>query len=59
MLSSDMSGMQAIKLGCGTAYVSAWMARRGANVVGIDNSIRQLETAFPFVKCPVCLNGGG
>ena len=50
MLPSDMSGMQAIELGCGTAYVSAWMARRGANVVGIDNSIRQLETAQQLVK---------
>ena len=31
--------------GCGTAYVSAWMARRGAWVVGIDNSEAQLTTA--------------
>ena len=30
---------------CGTAYVSAWMARRGAAVVGIDNSEAQLATA--------------
>jgi SAM-dependent methyltransferase len=40
-----MAGMAAIELGCGTAYVSAWMARRGATVVGIDNSEKQLETA--------------
>ena len=40
-----MSGLDAIELGCGTAYVSAWMARRGANVVGIDNSEAQLATA--------------
>jgi SAM-dependent methyltransferase len=40
-----MTGMAAIELGCGTAYVSAWMAKRGAEVVGIDNSERQLETA--------------
>jgi SAM-dependent methyltransferase len=45
MLSDDMTGLDAIELGCGTAYVSAWMARRGANVVGIDNSERQLATA--------------
>jgi SAM-dependent methyltransferase len=45
MLPDDMTGMDAIELGCGTAYVSAWMARRGARVVGIDNSPRQLETA--------------
>lgn len=45
MLPDDMTGMRAIELGCGTAYVSAWMARRGARCVGIDNSEKQLETA--------------
>ena len=45
LLPSDMNGMDAIELGCGTAYVSAWMARRGARVVGIDNSEKQLDTA--------------
>lgn len=45
MLPEDMSGMRAIELGCGTGYVSAWMARRGAAVVGIDNSAAQLATA--------------
>ncbi len=45
MLPADMSSMSAIELGCGTAYVSAWMARRGAKVVGIDVSERQLATA--------------
>ena len=45
LLPIDMSGMTAIELGCGTAYVSAWMAKRGAQVVGIDNSERQLATA--------------
>jgi acid stress-induced BolA-like protein IbaG/YrbA/SAM-dependent methyltransferase len=34
----DMTGMDAIELGCGTGYVSAWMARRGARVTGIDVS---------------------
>src|SRR6202011_855898 len=34
-----------IELGCGTVYVSAWLARRGARVVGIDNSEAQLVTA--------------
>ncbi len=42
---ADLHGADAIELGCGTAYVSAWMARRGARPVGIDNSPRQLETA--------------
>jgi SAM-dependent methyltransferase len=45
ILPDDMSGLDAIELGCGTAYVSAWMAQRGARVVGIDNSERQLQTA--------------
>jgi len=45
VLPEDMTGMDAVELGCGTAYVSAWMARRGARVTGIDNSARQLETA--------------
>lgn len=45
LLPSDMTGMRAIELGCGTGYVSAWMARRGASCVGIDNSERQLATA--------------
>ncbi len=31
--------------GCGTAYVSAWLARRGARCVGLDNSPKQLATA--------------
>jgi SAM-dependent methyltransferase len=45
LLPADMRGLDAIELGCGTAYVSAWMARRGARVVGVDNSAKQLETA--------------
>jgi SAM-dependent methyltransferase len=45
LLPDDMTGFDAIELGCGTAYVSAWMARRGATVVGIDNSAAQLATA--------------
>jgi SAM-dependent methyltransferase len=45
MLPSDLAEKDAIELGCGTAYVSAWLARRGARVVGIDNSEAQLATA--------------
>lgn len=45
MLPEDMGGIDAIELGCGTGYISAWMRRRGARVVGIDNSARQLSTA--------------
>ena len=42
---AGLEGSDAIELGCGTGYVSAWMARRGARPVAIDNSPKQLETA--------------
>jgi SAM-dependent methyltransferase len=45
MLPGDLAGKDAIELGCGTAYVSSWLAQRGARVTGIDNSPAQLETA--------------
>jgi SAM-dependent methyltransferase len=45
LLPDNLAGKDAIELGCGTAYVSAWLARRGARVVGIDNSKAQLATA--------------
>ncbi len=45
LLPDDLAGKDTIELGCGTAYVSAWLAKRGANPTGIDNSPRQLETA--------------
>ncbi len=45
MLPDDAAGLDAIELGCGTGYVSAWLARRGARPVGIDNSRAQLDTA--------------
>jgi SAM-dependent methyltransferase len=48
MLPPDLTGRDVVELGCGTAYVSAWMARRGARPVGIDNSPAQLETARRF-----------
>ena len=48
-------------MGCGTAYISAWLSRRGARVVGIDNSEAQLGTVrrlqrqhgldFPLIHC--------
>jgi SAM-dependent methyltransferase len=41
----DVAGTDVVELGCGTAYVSAWLARRGARAVGIDNSEGQLATA--------------
>src|SRR5918993_1472627 len=48
MLPPDLADMDVVELGCGTGYVSAWMARRGARPVGIDNSPAQLETARRF-----------
>ena len=44
----DLAGRDAVELGCGTAYVSSWLARRGARVVGLDNSPAQLRSARTF-----------
>ena len=58
----DVSGLEVVELGCGTAYFSAWLARRGARPVGVDPTPAQLETArrcqrelgieFPLVEAP-------
>lgn len=61
LIPQDMKGMKAIELGCGTGYVSSWMARRGADVVGIDNSQEQLKTATRLMqehKLPLTLLHG-
>jgi len=50
LLPDDLDGLDVIELGCGTGYVSAWLARRGAKPVGIDNSPAQLETARGFQR---------
>lgn len=41
----DVSGADVVELGCGTAYVSAWQARRGARRVGADPTGAQLLAA--------------
>ena len=41
----DVAGLDVIELGCGTAYFSAWLARRGARPVGVDVTPAQLQTA--------------
>src|ERR1700730_1501632 len=42
----DVSGLDVIELGCGTAYFGAWLKRRGARrVVGVDITPAQLATA--------------
>jgi SAM-dependent methyltransferase len=55
-----VAGRDVVELGCGTAYQSAWLARRGARVVALDLSRAQLATArtlqrelgpvFPLVR---------
>jgi SAM-dependent methyltransferase len=40
-----VDGLDVVELGCGTAYFSAWLARGGARVVGVDPTPAQLETA--------------
>ena len=41
----DLRGTDVLDLACGTGYFAAWLARRGARVVGIDLSIEQLVSA--------------
>ncbi len=45
LLPGDLGGADVVELGCGTAYVSAWLARRGARPVALDSSPAQLATA--------------
>ena len=40
-----VAGLDVVELGCGTAYVSAWLAKRGARPVGVDVTPAQLATA--------------
>ena len=58
----DVSGLDVVELGCGTAYFSAQLAMRGARPVGVDPTPAQLATArrmmeptgisFPLVEAP-------
>jgi ubiquinone/menaquinone biosynthesis C-methylase UbiE len=41
----DVGGVDVVELGCGTAYFSAWLAKRGARPVGVDPTPAQLATA--------------
>jgi SAM-dependent methyltransferase len=62
ILPADLDGSKTLELGCGTSYVSAWLARRGAQPVGIDPSAGQLRIArrmqdefglwFPLLRAP-------
>jgi ubiquinone/menaquinone biosynthesis C-methylase UbiE len=59
----DVAGLDAVELGCGTAYLSAWLARGGMRAVGVDITPAQLETArrcqrkfgpdFPLIEAGV------
>src|SRR5207302_1806705 len=58
----EVRGLDVVELGCGTAYLSAGLARRGARPVGVDPTPAQLATArrvmgetgirFPLVEAP-------
>jgi SAM-dependent methyltransferase len=58
----EVNGLDVVELGCGTAYVSAWLAKRGARPIGVDPTPAQLQTArrcmsetgiaFPLVEAP-------
>lgn len=43
LLPDDLTGLRVAELGCGTGYVSAWLARAGARPVGIDPTPSQLR----------------
>jgi SAM-dependent methyltransferase len=45
ILPETLAGKDVVELGCGTAYISSWLARRGARPVGVDLSAQQLATA--------------
>ena len=60
LLPAEPAGLDTLELGCGTAYLSGWLARAGARPVGVDASARQLGlaralqrefgVAFPLVQ---------
>ena len=63
----DVANVDVVELGCGTAYFSAWLARRGAHPVGVDITPAQLDTArelqkrfgleFPLVEADAAASG--
>lgn len=44
----ELRGLDAIELGCGTAYFSAWLAKLGMRPVGVDITPAQLENARKY-----------
>jgi SAM-dependent methyltransferase len=60
----DVEGLDVVELGCGTAYVSAVLAKQGARPVGVDITPAQLETArrcmaATGIEFPLVLADGG
>jgi SAM-dependent methyltransferase len=63
----DVDGLDVVELGCGTAYFSAWLAKRGARPIGVDITPAQLETArrqmaltgieFPLIEADAAVTG--
>jgi SAM-dependent methyltransferase len=41
----EIEDRDVLELGCGTAYVSSWLQRRGGRAVGLDPTSAQLDTA--------------
>jgi 2-polyprenyl-3-methyl-5-hydroxy-6-metoxy-1,4-benzoquinol methylase len=48
----DVAGMDVVELGCGTAYFSAWLARRGARPTGEDSASSTSPTASGSPRWP-------
>ncbi|HEY3962372.1 MAG TPA: class I SAM-dependent methyltransferase [Gaiellaceae bacterium] len=46
----DVAGLDIVELGCGTAYFSAWLAKKGARPVGVDITPAQLDTARRMMR---------
>ena len=63
----DVDGLDVVELGCGTAYFSAWLAKRGAKPIGVDITPAQLATArrmmaetgieFPLIEADAAQTG--
>jgi SAM-dependent methyltransferase len=63
----DVDGLDVVELGCGTAYFSAWLAKRGARPIGVDITPAQLDTArrqmavtgieFPLIEADAARTG--
>jgi SAM-dependent methyltransferase len=59
-LLAHVEGLDVIEMGCGTGYVSSWIARRVGRPIGVDPTVNQLATArelqrefdvpFPLVR---------